>query len=44
VARIQRRLIELGASARIVLDIGCGTGSTAPHLLALPAVARKPRG
>jgi SAM-dependent methyltransferase len=40
VAWTQRRLHELGAGVRTVLDFGCGTGSTAPHLLALPGVER----
>jgi SAM-dependent methyltransferase len=39
VAWVGRRLRELGRPVRDVLDFGCGTGSTAPHLLALPGTA-----
>jgi SAM-dependent methyltransferase len=37
---VGRRLRELDTPAGHVLDFGCGTGSTAPHLLALPGASR----
>ena len=37
---LRLRLDRLGHAAEVVLDYGCGTGSTVPLLLALPGVQR----
>lgn len=40
IERLTRRMREAEASAESVLDFGCGTGSSVPHLLALPGCRR----
>ena len=37
---VGRRLHELGFHPQMLLDFGCGTGSTTPYLLALPGARR----
>jgi SAM-dependent methyltransferase len=37
---VARRVRELGAHTRSILDFGCGTGSTTPFLLDLPGAER----
>lgn len=40
IARLTRRLAELGSASESVLDFGCGTGSSVPYLLRLSGCRR----